>query len=58
MNLIKQAQRQAARDVVVAALAQTNGRIPDAAKIINCTAANLRVWIHRLNLNPRDWRIK
>ena len=57
MNQIKQAQRQAAHDTVVAALAQAHGRIPDAAKIIGCTPANLRVWIHRLNLNARDHRL-
>lgn len=58
MSKIKEAQTKAARDTVCQALAQANGRIVDAAKLLGVSRQALQNQIRRLNLNPADWRIK
>ena len=57
MNKIIQAQQEAAHRVVCDALARTNGRPADAAKLLDTTRQNLNAWLKRLNIQAADWRI-
>ena len=52
MNKITEAMQKTRHDIVVAALAQTNGRITDAARILKTSPQNLAHHIRVLNLNP------
>ena len=57
MNKIIQAQQEGARRVICDALARTNGRATDAAKMLGMTRQNFNAWLKRLNIQAADWRI-
>ena len=57
MNKIKTAQRQAAHEVVVAALTRSNGNVADVGRILGISQKAAAQWVRRLNLSPGDYKI-
>ena len=57
MDKMKEAQRQAGREVAAAALTRCNGNMADAARIIGISRAVMVKRVYALNINPNDFRI-